>query len=293
MTSAPFHSIAVAATRLFQMMALGASDLFGSIIANWSSLLYGVVVPSVVVIVMLMGIDALRRRLKPETLQKAPNAFRWLRRPVGFTIAAYFSVLIVGPGLAWHWFSAPIEMAHHDLALVVPAIAITAWSGCLIAFAVRQRLTPELSRGLRFLIYACGTPLIALTGSGIALRGSAIAVAALAAFWTSIQIGRLRRKKKMKIDFKVAPVLEPGAPPPSASAEAAARYLEYFFRDRAAEILHGWPWSAILFGLAVALIINSTEAVVIGCSLVAALGGITLAFVALILPDTGDASLVV
>jgi hypothetical protein len=141
------------------------------------------------------------------------------------------------------------------------------------------------------MVYACFTPLVALTESGIALRTFAFAVMILAAFWTSLQFWR--RRRKIKLDFKVAPWVEDAnAPPPSAASLEEAAYMQNFLRDRLAEALLGWQWSAMLCGLAIIVLVNGSEGAVLGCSLAALLTGLTLAFLALVLPSTGESGVI-
>lgn len=256
-----------------------------------SSFFYAVVVPIVATVAMLWGIEALRLLPGAKTFRRQPEALRPLRTPILFIVAAYFAILIIGPRDTWHWLLSPIAILHRDLALAISGISITAWTGCLIAFAVRARLTPELSRGLRFLIYACFAPLVALTGSGFAFRGFAVAVAVVAAFWTRIQLHRWKRKTKL--DLSVKPWVDENQPPPGEEALRRAFYIQRFFRDRAAEILFGWQWSFILCALAIGVLIGSSESVVFGCSLVALLGGILLSFAALVLPEPDDSGIII
>jgi hypothetical protein len=100
-------------------------------------------------------------------------------------------------------------------------------------------------------------------------------------------------EKKTKLDFKVEPWVEDGnAPPPSAASLEEAAYMQNFLRDRLAEVLLGWQWSAMLCALAIIVLVNGSEGAVLGCSLAALLTGLTLTFLALVLPSTGESGLV-
>jgi hypothetical protein len=206
-------------------------------------------------------------------------------------IVFYLIVVAVGPMRSWIWYSSDVKIAQRDLAISIAGIAITAWSGCLIAFTVRRRLTAQLSRGLRFMIYACFTPLVALTGSGIGLRTFAFVAAIL---WGSLVVIQFRpRQAKVKLDINAKPTVEvePGQPGAEESIQRAI-YLQNYIRDRIAEFLLGWHWSATLCALAIIVLVFGSEAAVVGCSLAALLLGLTLAFQALVLPDTGESSVI-
>jgi Ca2+/Na+ antiporter len=230
----------------------------------------------------------LRRRPEFQGLRQTSGLFRLLRGAAFVIISAYLLILAIGPAQVWAWFSSTVRISHRDLALGIAGIAMTAWSGCLIAFVVRQRLTAELSRGLRFMLYAVFTPLVALTGSGTTLRTLALAVAMFAAFWAMLQLGS---RPSLKMDFEVTPIAkDQNASSAAETAFEPARYLRHFIRDRFREALFGWQWSALLFALALTVFVLGSEGAVVGCSLVALFVGLSLAFVALILPSSGESS---
>jgi hypothetical protein len=256
-----------------------------------SGLFLGIVVPILALFAVQVAMFGLHRLLQSRNVRYPMSVLRPLRSLALVFIVLYLLTAAVGPSQTWKWYSSSVSTPQRDILLAIAGVAITAWSGCLIAFAVRKRLTAELSRGLRFMVYACFTPLVALTESGIALRTFAFGVAILAAFWTLFQLRRGRRK--MKLDLKVAPWVEDAnAPPPSSASIEEAAYMQNFLRDRLAEVLLGWPWSAMLCALAIIVLANASEGAVVGCSLAALLTGLTLAFVALVLPSTGESGLI-
>lgn len=212
-----------------------------------------------------------------------------LTRGASATLGIYFVVLAIGPRTVWKWYSAGLNLDHRDLALAVAGISITAWSGCLIAFVVRQRLTPELSRGLRFLMYACFTPLVALAGGGLPLRTFALIVMIGALFWTALQFPNRKPTSKLEVN---ATSVAPAEASPRTPASTQTSYIVYFVRDRLNEVFRGWQWSALLAALAATIFAAASEVTVMLCSLLALATGMLLSFAALVVPGSTNTSAV-
>ena len=165
-----------------------------------SHIFWVVVVPVVTAIAVQVLILVLQRRPRFQRLRVDSRVWLSFRILAFAAIAFYLVVLGVGPKRFWDWYSSPIATPARDFLIAIAAIAITAWTGCLIAFAVRQRLTPDLSRGLRFMIYACFTPLVALPGSGTALRTVAFVAAIYWGLWARFSFV-VRRGKRSSLIF--------------------------------------------------------------------------------------------
>jgi hypothetical protein len=248
------------------------------------------VVPVLVTIAALFVITALSHRAQSKSASEAIQAQqeqtvrRLLRKLLLAVALLYFIVITVGPERVWEWYSAAVQVSHRDILISITGVAIAAWSGCLIAFAVRQRLTVELSQGLRFMLYACFTPLIALTENGIALRTLALLAAVFWSNVTFVQFGVSQRKLKLEIKLSISRWRDEPPIPENAAEQAALRYLREFISDRGHEWLFGWRASLLLCLLAIVVLAFADEAAVVICSLLSLLVGITLAFLALVMP---------
>jgi hypothetical protein len=257
---------------------------------NLPRVILAIVVPVLATIAAEIAIATLARRIRntsspEETKARQEQTIRTLLRKLVLAAAlVYFIVIAVGPELVWEWYSAAVQVSQRDILISIAGVAIAAWSGCLIAFAVRQRLTVELSQGLRFMLYACFTPLIALTENGIALRTLAFLAAV---FWgnvTFVQFGVSRRKLKLELKLSISPWRDEPPIPENATEQAGLRYLREFISDRGHEWLFGWRASVLLCLFAIVVLAFSDEAAVVICSLLSLRVGITLAFFALVLP---------
>jgi hypothetical protein len=252
---------------------------------------FAVVVPALLALAVQFGIAALRRRPRFQRSPESSRIIRLIRRAAFLLLVIYIMIVAIGPGLVWNWFTSQVPIRHRDLSIAISGISITAWSGCLIAFAVKQRLTPNLSRGLRFILYSCFAPLVALVAGGAALRFCALLVALSAGFWTFLQANVRRHEPRTEIDLNSVPIKtrdgsEVGAPP-----STDVTYLLLFVRDRISESLFGWKWSALLFVLAIVTFVGPSEATINACAVIALFAGMTLAFVALVVPDASSKKL--
>lgn len=259
-----------------------------------------VFIPAVAAFLAQESIFGLSRRLglnyEPGQEAQVGWSFRFTLRIIAFVLfLVYFAVLAVGPSRAWSWYSATVNLPHPEIFAGLSAVAITAWSGSLIAFVVRKRLTVTLSQGLRFMIYACFTPLVALTQSGFLIRtlafGMAIGLSALAAFQVWIASHNLTLSVQMKAasspeETKATQDALAGIP-----AEVAVRFDEHmseagnYLLDGATDFLFGWKSSGLLCVLAIVVLAFTNDRVIFLCSVVALWVGLNLAFTALVRPS--------
>lgn len=224
-----------------------------------------------------------------EALQRF-TFFTALRVPAFIISIALYVVIGLGAQRAWAWYSKPIALNNSEMLVTISVVAMTAWSGCLIAYTMKKRLSPRLSTGLRYLVYAIIAPLITLSGSAFIVRTLALYPITI---WAYFAVGQfIRRRTRWTITSRVDINVPDDAPPEvRALANELSRENSEYYYDRAVEYMSGWPLSTLLCSLSILVFAFASEKVVAMAALVSFFVGLNRAFKALVAPQLASVNL--
>jgi hypothetical protein len=171
-----------------------------------------------------------------------------------------------------NWYlAAPAGEADRELLFAIAVIAITAWTGSLVAVAVHKRVTIKLAHGLRFMLFACFGSLVVLISHGGVLRTIILVVAipCIAIAFAELRLFLALRKRSLEL----LALVRSGNPKHQQAID-----------DWADELTQGWRYWFCVIAALVAVFLSANPTVAAIAALLLLFVGIYLAFGALIEP---------